>query len=489
MDGTNLTDGDNLSGSTTTNLLLSSTTTNDEGDYTVIITNAWGCVTSSVATLTVVFPPEITQQPTSQIVVAGGTASFSVMADGTPALGYQWQKDGMNLTDGDNLSGSATTNLLLNSASMNDAGNYTVIITNAWGSVTSSIATLTVLSPPVITQQPTNQIVVDRDTANFSVTANGTPPLGYQWQKDGTNMTDVGNISGSATTKLLLSSASTNDANNYAVIVSSPWGSVTSSIATLTVVFPPVITRQPTSQIVAAGGTASFSVTASGTPPNSYHWRFNGTNVSSATNSSLILSNVQPSQAGTYAVSVSNLFGAILSSNALLTVTPDHFSWGQIPSPRFVNTPFSVTIQARDTTNGIFTNYTGTAALDSTNGVAVAPVLSGNFVQGAWTGVLVISQTATNLVLRAGDGFGHFGLANPINVLALPQLNLRVSGNSLLFLWPVGYSGFVLETSPSLSPAVWTTVPVTSIQIGNQYFVPLQITRTNSFYRLQLPGS
>jgi hypothetical protein len=302
------------------------------------------------------------------------------------------------------------------------------------------------------------------------------------------DLTDGGTLSGSATTNLLLSLTTTNDAANYTVIVTNAWGIVTSSIASLTIVFPPAITQQPTNRVVVAGGTAYFSVMVWGTPPLGYQWNFNGTNVSGATNTSLILSNVQPSQAGTYAVSVTNLFGSVHSSNAVLTVTPDHFSWGQIPSPRFVNTPFSVTIQAQDMTNGIFTDFTGTAFLDSTNGVPVSPVLSGNFVQGLWTGAVVISQTATNLVLRAGDGFGHFGVANPINVVALPSLNLRISGNTLLFLWPVGYSGFVLEASDSLSPAAWTVVPVTPIRIGNQYFVPLHLSGTNSFYHLRFSG-
>ena len=79
--------------------------------------------------------------------------------------------------------------------------------------------------------------------------------------------------------------------------------------------------------------------------------------------------------------------------------------------------PFSVAIQARDVTNGLFTNFTGTAILGSTNGIAVTPPLSGSFIQGVWTGSVVIAQPVSNLVLRADDGLGHFGLANSINVL------------------------------------------------------------------------
>jgi hypothetical protein len=248
---------------------------------------------------------------------------------------------------------------------------------------------------------------------------------------------------------------------------------------------PPVITAQPTDQTVTVGRTAIFNVTASGSLPLSYQWSLNSTNLAGATNATLTLTNVQFAQAGIYAVLVTNAYGSVLSSNAILAVTLDHFAWNPIPSPRFVNTPFSVIIRAQDMTNGLFTNFTGTAILDSTNGVAVAPPVSGNFIQGVWTGAVVVSQTASNLVLRADDGLGHFGLANPINVISLPWLGMLRSGNIALYMWPVGYSGFVLETSGNLSPATWVVVPYSPIQIGDQYLLPLDMTGTNGFYRLR----
>ena len=82
---------------------------------------------------------------------------------------------------------------------------------------------------------------------------------------------------------------------------------------------PPVITSQPTNQIVAVGNSATFSVTASGNAL-AYQWSFNLTNLAGATNATLILNNVQFAQAGSYAVQVSDVGGATLSSNAVLTV-------------------------------------------------------------------------------------------------------------------------------------------------------------------------
>ena len=251
---------------------------------------------------------------------------------------------------------------------------------------------------------------------------------------------------------------------------------------------PPTIVTQPTDQTVTVGGTASFNVAASGAPPLSYQWNFKGTNIVGATDTTLTLTNVQASQAGSYSVLVTNLFGSILSSNAVLTVTLDHFAWNLIPTPRYVNTPFSVVIQAQDMTNGLFTNFTGTAILGTTSAITVAPPVSGNFIQGVWTGAVVISQTASNLVLRADDGLGHFGLANPIDVLNPPTLGMLRSGSIALYMWPVGYPGFVLETSDSLSPSKWVVVPYAPIQFGDEYLLPLDMAGTNGFYRLRLSG-
>jgi hypothetical protein len=97
---------------------------------------------------------------------------------------------------------------------------------------------------------------------------------------------------------------------------------------------PPLITSQPTNLTVPAGSNATFSVTAIGTPPLNYQWKFNGTNINGRTNSSLTLSNVQSGAAGNYSVLVSNSGNSTNSSNALLTVLP--------PPSNCVAAPFGV---------------------------------------------------------------------------------------------------------------------------------------------------
>jgi len=170
---------------------------------------------------------------------------------------------------------------------------------------------------PAITMQPTNQTVLVDGMAVFAVAAGGTPPLSYQWSLNGTN------LDGATNTSLTLTNVQLSQAGNYAVTVTNMLGSITSSNAVLTVNgLPPTISTQPTDQSVLVGGTAAFTVAANGTPPLSCQWSWNGTNVNGATNTSLTLTNVQLSQAGNYAVLVTNAFGSISSSNAVLTVNP-----------------------------------------------------------------------------------------------------------------------------------------------------------------------
>ncbi len=85
---------------------------------------------------------------------------------------------------------------------------------------------------------------------------------------------------------------------------------------------PPIIVAQPANQTVTLGGNAAFSVGATGFAPLSYQWSFNGTNVEGASSTSLTLTNVQTGQGGVYVVVVTNAYGSLRSSNALLTVNP-----------------------------------------------------------------------------------------------------------------------------------------------------------------------
>ncbi|MGZ4973404.1 MAG: D-alanyl-D-alanine carboxypeptidase, partial [Limisphaerales bacterium] len=140
----------------------------------------------------------ITTQPASQTVNAGVNATFSVVAGG--AQTYQWRFNGATI------SGATATSYTVATAQSVDAGSYSVIVGNRAGTVTSANAVLTVVNPPAITTQPTSVTANQGQNASFSVTASGTAPLTYQWQKNTVNLADGGNVAGSATANLTLSS-------------------------------------------------------------------------------------------------------------------------------------------------------------------------------------------------------------------------------------------------------------------------------------------
>jgi hypothetical protein len=174
-------------------------------------------------------PPAITSQPVSLTNLVGTTTSFSVTAGGTQPLSYQWSCNATNIANATNAT------LTLTNMQLSQAGNYSVAITNAYGSTNSATASLTVVLPPMIVTQPQSQSVVSFQSAAFTVAATGTGPLAYQWRKNGTNLIDGGNISGSATTNLHLAVVTLSDAGNYDVIVKNPYTTSNSVVAVLTV--------------------------------------------------------------------------------------------------------------------------------------------------------------------------------------------------------------------------------------------------------------
>jgi hypothetical protein len=198
------------------------------------------------------------------------------------------------------------------------------MVTNIWGNTPSRDATLIVVSPPAITIQPQDQNVNQTSNVVFSVEATGTPPPGYQWRRNGAD------ISGATASNYMRSNVQPADDGSYSVVVSNIAGTVLSTDAVLTVNVPPAITAQPHSAAAAVGSNVTFTVTASGTSPLAYQWRHNGTNLAYATASAYTCNNAQPQQAGSYSVVVSNVAGVVNSDEAVLTVTqpqPPKIDW------------------------------------------------------------------------------------------------------------------------------------------------------------------
>jgi len=203
-------------------------------------------------------------------------------------------------------------------------GTYVIGVTlsfNGYPDVSTNVTIVIVAgssgsSAPVITNQPVSLTNNVGSNVTFSVTA-GTAPLNYQWKFD-TN-TALLNATNSS---LTLTNIQLTNAGTYSVVVTNSSGSVTSSFASLTVWQPPVITNQPVSVTNLAGSSTSFSVTAGGVPVPAYQWEFNtNTVLPNATNTSLSLTNLRASQAGTYNLVITNSAGSVTSSIASLVIT------------------------------------------------------------------------------------------------------------------------------------------------------------------------
>jgi hypothetical protein len=228
--------GTNIYGATTSGYTRTNAQSADSGVYSVSVSNVIETVLSSGALLTVNGPPSITKQPSSLAVLTGSTASFTVNAVGSGLLTYQWQKAGVNLSDGGKSSGSMTPTLTITNVQAGELGSYSILVSNAYGASASSAATLAIATPPLIQTQPQNRTASAGSLVLFSVSATGNG-LTYQWMRNGTNLVDAGNIAGSTTATLLLTGVTRLDATNYTVVITNAAGSITSSPASLAVTF------------------------------------------------------------------------------------------------------------------------------------------------------------------------------------------------------------------------------------------------------------
>jgi hypothetical protein len=181
-----------------------------------------------------------------------------------------------------------------------------------------SVASIAPAAPTIITQ-PTNVTVTLTSNATFRVVAAGVPMPNYYWSKNGSPIADGTNSTYSIT------NVQAADSGQFICIASNASGTATSQVATLTVTsLAPTITQQPASRTAVPAGYASFTVTVFGSRPLSYFWRRNGSFIAGATNPTYSINNVQPTDSGSlFSCLVSNAFGTVLSSNALLTVTPN----------------------------------------------------------------------------------------------------------------------------------------------------------------------
>lgn len=263
------------------------------------------------------------------------TGTLTVSAISTDALTYQWRR-----LDTGTLTGAIQRSYVIGSAKLSDMADYVCVATSTkYGSITSNPASViidgnSILSDtdeyyitdengnyivweksvdvaPFITQQPISQETITLNPKSFTIEADGTLPLYYQWRINGF---DVPNENG---TKFTISRPT--KSINITCVVYNSVGYVVSNIAGLTVyTLPSILVHPISSQTVDEGSSVSFKVVADGTPPFYYEWRRNGSAILNATQDTYTINSVKNTDAASYTCYVTNIAGAIESNAAEL---------------------------------------------------------------------------------------------------------------------------------------------------------------------------
>jgi hypothetical protein len=273
-------------------------------------------------------PPYPYSEPQSQTVGVGANVQFAITVLANPPPNYQWQVGPTNgsgpytpLSDGGVISGATNATLTIDGATAANQGDYRVVVSNSLGAFTSSPpATLIVVSPVAA---PTPQVLFGGLTASFSVSVAGGLSPTYQWQENGTNLSDGGRITGSKTSLLQISNLQTTDDANYDVVLTIGSLQATSTVASLTVL--------PVSQesiydaaVLAADPVVYYRLDESGNPASSNLLAYDNAGAFN----------------GIYGIDVTNAFDGITgpdptngfpgfpSNNAAVLITPnDTNSW------------------------------------------------------------------------------------------------------------------------------------------------------------------
>lgn len=328
-----------LAGATAPSLSFTIAAASDAGTYKVEISNPTESV-NTAARLIVNGLPEITKEPADVAVYPGGTARFSVGANGDD-LEYQWESRG--LTGWTTLDATGDT-LVVDNVSTSTRKQYRVKVKNGGGQKVSRTSRINLKSPVVITSNPESQLVSAGDTVSFWVAASGHGNLAYQWYKAGSALSDNGKFQGARSPRLVVQNVSAADASLYYAIVSNQDNlTARSSAAELSVRGPVSVTVQPSDISLYAGQGGELVIGTSGDGPISFTWqKWTGSgwqNLGAPSANTLRFNDVTAAVAGRYRCVVGNSVSSAASQSATVTV---------LESVRITRSPSSRTAEAGD---------------------------------------------------------------------------------------------------------------------------------------------
>jgi mucin-19 len=304
--------GQNIAGATQAAYTIGAAQAADEGVYDVVLTNPAGSALSNAAALGVGPKPVLVKGPSGATVLAGGSLTLSVSATGD-GVTYQWRRNGSNIP------GATAQVLMLRNVKAADGGRFEVVVANAYGAVSPVPAADVAVHVPVsFTRHPDSALLREGAAATLSVQATGTAPLAYQWRRNGAP------IPGATRFSYAVSSASSETAGTYDVVVSNPAGAFVSNAAQISVSMALGIVRQPAGASVTQGSAVTLSVLAKGSGELKYawyKWRDTGAPLLVGTLSSLSFPSAAPGDAGSYSVLVTGNGTPVFSDRVTVAVS------------------------------------------------------------------------------------------------------------------------------------------------------------------------
>lgn len=262
-------------------------------------------------------------------------------------LNFQWRRDGVPLADGPGRTGSQDSELRLTSVSEADLGTYSVVVSNSAGTVEREVGVLKVDMPRVDTVSQQGSVALVEDSpVTFQVTATGGL-LSYQWRRNGVDLEEAPGRTGSRTPELKLAATAVADLGTYSVLVSNVKGSVVTNVGELKLTVPRVVATQPSPgpvvmwgdstrlQVQVEGGQTEVEWLLNGLPlGQSGTWNGPGTNA-------LVLTNIQSSALGQFAVRLRNPMGETMVDVA--RVTEASWSRANLPTAPWKSVAISAT--------------------------------------------------------------------------------------------------------------------------------------------------
>ncbi|NQW29201.1 MAG: immunoglobulin domain-containing protein [Ignavibacteria bacterium] len=313
----NVTDNGRITGSNSNRLTIREIGRVDTLDqYVCVVTGYCGSATTKSARL---FIPTIAASNNTPNVCLGGVVQIecSAIPGVVPGatVSYQWQKNGVNVSDDANTTGSMTKVLTIGNASAAANGDYTCVAKYGVDGdpIPSNTITVTLSNPVAITGQPDGDTLCVGSELKITVTASGSN-TSYQWMKGTTS------IPGAIANVFTVASATANDAGTYSVVVTNSCGGVTSGTVDVFVNTKPEITTEPTNAAVTEGNEIKFSVVASGTATLTYQWYKNDTSIAGATTATYTIASAVGSDTGSYRCIVTNGCGSDTSATVEASV-------------------------------------------------------------------------------------------------------------------------------------------------------------------------